>query len=138
MKVLKYIGKRVVTIAVSLVAVIIITYVLMYLAPGNFFDLTRFQSAAGGRAMTSAQITALRDNFQSKYGLDQPLWKQIVRYLWDAFRFKFGPSFSSPMRTIEELIAMKFPVTLTLTLLSTLLALLVGIPLGILAALKRN
>jgi peptide/nickel transport system permease protein len=135
---LKYIGKRLVTILVSLIAIIIITYTLMWLAPGDFFDINRFQAAAGGTVLTSEQVTAMRDGFEAKYGLDQPLWKQIGRYLLDAFRFKFGPAFSSPMRNIEDLIAIKFPVTLALTLLSMMLAIAVGIPLGILAAIRRN
>ncbi|MEW6045836.1 MAG: ABC transporter permease [Bacillota bacterium] len=138
MALLKYIGKRLVTIAFSIVVLTVITYCLMYAAPGNFFDIQRYQTAAGGTNLSKEQVEVLRRGFEKKYGLDQPLWKQILVYLGDAVRFKFGPSFSNPGMTIEEQIRQKFPVTLTLGLLGMALAILVGIPLGILAALRRN
>jgi peptide/nickel transport system permease protein len=139
MDLLKYIGKRLVTIAASIVVITIITYCLMYAAPGNFFDIQRFQvGAATSSSLSQQQTEILRRGFEKKYGLDQPLWKQIAVYLRDAARFKFGPSFYNPTMTIEDLIKEKFPVTLTLGLLAIALAIVVGIPLGILSALKRN
>ena len=111
---------------------------MMFLAPGNFFDINRFQNAAASTSLSTKQVLILQKSFEKKYGLDQPLYKQIGIYLTDAFRFKFGPSFANPSRTIEEMIIEKFPVTFTLTFLSICLAIFVGIPLGIFAALKRN
>jgi peptide/nickel transport system permease protein len=138
MGIVKYLARRLFTIAVSLCVIITITYVLMFLAPGNFFDINRFQNAAQNTSLSTKQILILQKNFEKKYGLDQPLYKQIAIYLADAFRFKFGPSFANPTRTIEDMIREKFPVTLTLTFFSVCLAVFVGIPLGIVAALKRN
>ena len=141
MDILKFIGKRLVTIVFSIIILIVITYCLMYAVPGNFFDIQRFQLSSGsnsGSAITQDQIEMLRRGFEKKYGLDQPLWKQILVYIGDAAQFKFGPSFFNPAVTIEEQIKEKFPVTLTLGLLGMALALLLGIPLGILSALKRN
>lgn len=138
MALLRYIARRLVTIVISMVIIITITYYLMYLAPGNFFDIQRFSSAARSTSVTPEQMQVLIKGFENKYGINQPIWKQILRYLKDAFVFKFGPSFSNPTMTIEELIRMKFPVTLTLSLLSIGLAIVLGIPLGVIAALKRN
>lgn len=138
MGIIKYLVRRLFTIAISLIVIIIITYVLMFLAPGNFFDINRFQNAATSASLSTQQTLILQKNFEKKYGLDQPLPKQIGLYLVDAFRFKFGPSFANPSRTIEEMIIEKFPVTFLLTFLSICLAIVVGIPLGIFAALKRN
>jgi peptide/nickel transport system permease protein len=138
MNLVNFLLKRLGIIALSLFAIITITYVLMWLAPGNFFDIQRFSMSAQNSQMTAEQVMILQKKFEEKFGLDQPLWKQILRYTWDAFRFKFGPSFSNPTRTIENLIAEKFPVSLWLTLMSMGFALLVGVPLGVLSALKRN
>jgi peptide/nickel transport system permease protein len=142
MGLLKYLGKRLVTIVFSVVVIVIITYCLMYAAPGNFFDIQRFQSQSNamgyGSTMTQADIEMLRKGFEKKYGLDQPLWKQIANYLVGAVQWKFGPAFSNPSMTIEALIAQKFPVTLALGLMAIGLAILVGIPLGVIAALRRN
>jgi len=142
MNILIYIGKRLLTIAFSMIVVIIITYCLMYAAPGNFFDIQRFQMSGTvgsfGSTVSQKDIEMLRKSFEQRYGVDQPLWKQIIVYLGNAVRFKFGPSFTNASMTIEELVAQKFPITLTLGLMSIGLALLIGIPLGIWAALKRN
>ena len=139
MHIMKYIVKRLVTIFFSIVIITTITYMLMHAAPGNFFDITRFQNVSGVTSSLSPEhIEMLRRGFEEKYGLDQPIWKQILIYLGGAFRFKFGPAFSNPSSTIEDLIRQKLPVTLTMGLLSIALALLVGIPLGIISALKRN
>lgn len=139
MGLLRYILRRLVTISVSIVVVIIITYILMYLAPGEFFNINAFSASAGKvSTLTPEQLQILIKGFEEKYGLNVPLWKQILNYLDDAFRFKFGPSFSNPNEPIEVQIARRFPVTFTLAVLAMTLAVLLGIPLGVLAALKRN
>ena len=138
MNLVNFLLKRIGVIALSLFAIIVITYLLMDLAPGNFFDIQRFSMAAQNNQMTAEQVMILQKKFEEKYGLDQPLWKQMLKFTWDAFRFKFGPSFSNPTRTIEDLIREKFPVSLWLTLMSMGFALIVGIPLGVISALKRN
>ena len=139
MGLLKYILRRLVTIFISIVVVIIITYVLMHLAPGEFFNISNFSASAGKvSTLTPEQLQILVKGFEEKYGLNVPLWKQILNYLKDAFRFKFGPSFSNPNEPIEVQIGRRFPVTFTLAILAMLLAVLIGIPLGILAALRRN
>jgi peptide/nickel transport system permease protein len=136
---IKYIGKRLLTIIFSLVIITIITYCLMHAAPGNFFDISRFQNMSDSQStMNQENVEMLRRGFEQKYGLDQPLWKQILIYLKGAAIFKFGPAFSNPTTNIEDLIKEKFPVTFTLGLSAIILAILIGIPLGILAALKRN
>jgi peptide/nickel transport system permease protein len=125
-----------------LVIIVIITFVLMHAAPGNFFDIQRFQSQSNvstyGSHITQAEIEKLRQGFEKKYGLDQPLWKQIAEYLWEAVHFKFGPAFSNPSTNIEDLIKQKFPITLALGCMAMVIAIAVGIPLGVIAALRRN
>jgi oligopeptide transport system permease protein len=72
------------------------------------------------------------------YGLDDPLWKQYVNYLWNILHGDFGPSFASRSRTVTDVIRDTFPVSLQLGLLAMVIALLIGIPLGIIGALKHN
>jgi peptide/nickel transport system permease protein len=142
MGLLKFLAKRLAQILFSVVIIVIITYVLMHAAPGNFFDIQRFQSqsnvASYGSHITQADIEMLRKGFEEKYGLDRPVWRQIVDYLFDAVRFKFGPAFSNPSMNIEDLIRQKFPITLALGSMAMVIAITIGIPLGILAALRRN
>jgi len=77
-------------------------------------------------------------NLQAHYGLDQPLWRQYLSYLGSIARGNLGPSFKYANRSVNEIIAQKLPVSLELGSLSLLVALLVGLPLGVLAAVRRN
>jgi oligopeptide transport system permease protein len=82
---------------------------------------------------------AVLDNLNAKYGLDQPLWQQMASYVWGIVaHFDFGPSFVYKDRTVNEIIAQGFPVTLTYGLLAFMVAALAGIALGVIAAVKHN
>jgi oligopeptide transport system permease protein len=71
--------------------------------------------------------------------LDDPLWRQIWNYVWGiVVHFDFGPSFVYPDRTVNQLIADGFPVTLTYGSLAFLAAVLVGVTLGTVAAIRQN
>jgi oligopeptide transport system permease protein len=107
----------------------------------------------------------IQHNLEVHYGLDQPLWRQYVNYLgslcpkrfaplrladdsdrdaqwdWDlnaAFGIDFGPSLKYANRTVNEVIAGALPASLELGAWSLLVAIGLGLPLGVLAALRRN
>ena len=77
-------------------------------------------------------------NLEAHYGLNKPLFAQYTDYLANLARGDLGPSFKYPNRTVNEIIWDKLPTSLELGGLSLLVALLVGVPLGVLAAVKRN
>jgi oligopeptide transport system permease protein len=77
-------------------------------------------------------------NLEAHYGLDKPLHRQYLDYLGSLLRGDLGPSFKYPNRTVNEIIADKLPTSLELGGWSLLVALGLGLPLGILAAVKRN
>lgn len=70
-------------------------------------------------------------------GLDQPLHIQYVRYLMKVFHGDLGRSFRTNRPVLNDLLQ-QYPYTLTLAVSSLLFSLPIGIPLGILAAVKRN
>lgn len=74
---------------------------------------------------------------RQELGLDKPIHTQYVMWLSKAVQGDFGTSifFQQP---VVQVIAERFPVTLSLTVLSLLLTILVGIPLGILSATRHN
>lgn len=78
------------------------------------------------------------EQFQSRYGLDLPLWQQILKYLWHEFTFDFGNSMQNPSLTIASQLQQTLPVSVILAFGSVVLSVLIGVPLGIVAALKRN
>ena len=122
-----YFLKRLAVAVPTLLALIVVSYVLMYAAPGGPFDTER---------TLPAEVMA---NLQAKYGLDQPLVVQIWRYVVSIVtEFDFGPSFQYTDQTVNEIIRQGFPVTLTYGGWSFLAAVLVGVSLGIAAAVYHN
>jgi oligopeptide transport system permease protein len=77
-------------------------------------------------------------NLEAHYGLNKPLPTQYLDYLGNLLKGDLGPSFKYPNRTVNEIIADKLPTSLELGSWSLLVALLIGLPLGVLAAVKRN
>ncbi len=124
---LSYIAKRLAIAIPTLLLLIIISFLLMHAAPGGPFTQER---------ALPPQVLA---NLEAKYGLDQPLWKQMANYVWGIVaHFDFGPSFIYKDRTVNEIIAQGFPVTLTYGSLSFALAVVVGVTLGVAAAIRHN
>ena len=78
-------------------------------------------------------------NLEAKYGLNLPWFEQLYTYLKGIlFNFDFGPSFKYKDRSVNDILAQGFPVTLTYGIWSFIVAVAVGIPLGIAAAVKHN
>ena len=124
---LSYLVKRLGIAIPTLLVLIVVSYVLMYAAPGGPFDTER------------ALPPEVMANLERKYGLDQPLVVQIWRYLVSIVtHFDFGPSFRYTDQSVNDIIRQGFPVTLTYGAWSFLVAVLVGVSLGIAAAVYHN
>lgn len=122
-----YIMRRLAVAIPTLLLLIVFSFILMHLAPGGPFTQER---------ALPPQVIA---NLNAKYGLDDPLWRQILNYITSVvFHFDFGPSFVYPDRTVNQLIASGFPVTLTYGTISFLAAVIVGVTLGVIAAIWHN
>lgn len=120
------IRRRLFTALPTLAAVIILSFVLMRVAPGGPFD--------GERPLDPQTRAAL----MSAYGLDKPLPEQIVRYVGRLAQGDFGPSLVYRDFTVTDLIARGLPVSLTLGALALMLALLLGLGAGLTAAARAN
>ncbi|NBD30641.1 MAG: oligopeptide ABC transporter permease OppB [Alphaproteobacteria bacterium] len=124
---LAYIVRRLAVAIPTILILVVISFVLMYAAPGGPFNSER---------PVPPEVMA---NLEAKYGLDQPMWRQMVTYVWDVVtRFDFGPSFQYTDRTVNDVIAQGFPVTLTYGLWSAIVAMVVGVSLGVAAAVRQN
>ncbi len=80
---------------------------------------------------------ALVETIRQQYGLDQPIPVQYVRYMGRLLQGDLGESYYF-RRPVLELLTDKFPTTATLAALIMVTALLIGIPLGVIAAVRRN
>ena len=114
---------------VLLIAVLVLNFVLMHLAPGDVAD-TIAQDAGGLDAEVMAQI-------RKDYGLDLPLWHQMMKYFFGVARLDLGYSFyyNQPVTT---LILEKVPATLLLVISAQIVAVFLGVMFGVIAARKPN
>ena len=110
--------------------------VLFVIITATFF-MVRFVPGGPFTAERAIPPEILR-NLEAHYGLDQPLWRQYLNYLGSIAHGNLGPSFKYSNRTVNEIIADKLPVSLELGSWALLIALAIGLPLGVLAAVRRN
>lgn len=122
-----FVARRLAVAVPTLLILVVISFVLMYAAPGGPFNSER---------PLPPEVLA---NIEAKYGLDDPFWRQIVNYVVGVVtQFDFGPSFQYKSRSVNDIIAQGFPVTLTIGFWSFVVAVTAGVSLGIAAAIKQN
>lgn len=123
---LRYAISRILGIIPTLFIIITLAFFVIRLAPGGPFDEEQ------------ALPPEIKANLEAAYGLDQPIWKQYLRYLDGLAHGDFGPSFKFKDFSVTELIAQGLPISLSIGLSAVLLGMLIGVPLGTFAALKQN
>lgn len=139
MAIVTFLGKRIGALIITISVVLVVAYLLMHAAPGNFFNSQNMAAYLGQLRMEDPPRYKLYiQQFNSRYGLNQPLYVQVVRYVWHSLTFNFGTSFENQTTPILFQLKTAFPISAILAFGSVTLAILIGIPLGIVAALKRN
>ena len=101
------------------------------------FFMIRFVPGGPFTAEKAVTPEILR-NLEAHYGMNKPLYRQYLDYTSSLLKGDLGTSFKYPTRSVNEIIADKLPVSVELGLLSLAVALGVGLPLGVLAAVRRN
>ena len=111
----------------SLWLVLTLVFLMIHIVPGDPVEQMLGEGAAPG------QIAELRHSL----GLDQPIGKQYVRYLFQLAHGDLGKSlkFGAPVRAV---IFERYPATLQLSLLALLVCAVIAIPAGVLAAHRRG
>lgn len=143
-----YIIRRFLWLVPVILMVTVVTFTAMRLVPGGPFSTE-------GRPMSPE----IRANFEARYHLDEPTWKQYIRYMLGdivdtgnirdfgrhgLLRFDLGPSYKYRGRTINNVLfdggVVKAAVAVSAQLgtFAVLIAICTGIPLGIISALKQN
>jgi oligopeptide transport system permease protein len=123
---LRYPVQRLLSAIPTLLLVATLAFLLLHAAPGGPFDSDK------------RILPAIQKSLDAKYHLDEPLWRQYLRYLADLGRGDLGPSFQYRGTSVNEIIAQGFPVDVTVGCTAIVLALVVGIGIGIHAALRRG
>lgn len=122
-----YIIRRLLIAIPTILILIVASFFLIQYAPGGPFTSER------------PLPPAVLANLEARYGLDQPMWKQLWDYLTNiVLHFDFGPSFKFKDRDVNDIIAQGFPISLTYGSLAFIAATVVGVGLGVTAAIRHN
>ncbi len=119
---LSLVARRLMSAIPTLFGVVLLSFLLMRLAPGSPFDSERALDPATRAALNAA------------YGLNEPLWAQFGHYFWRVMHGDFGPSMVYRDFSVTTLVAKGLPVSLTLGGFALLLASVLGIGAGVVAA----
>ena len=123
---LSFIVRRLLIILPMALLVVTVTWVLVRMAPGNFYS--------GERKLPPA----IEENIKKKYGLDKPVIQQYLMMMGNIIRLDFGDSLKYEGQSVNQIISRHFPYSATLGIFAYLLALLIGLSAGFIAALKQN
>jgi len=126
---LRVLATRLFYAVMLLLAVLVLNFSLIHMAPGDVAD-TIAQSMGAADAEVMAQIRA-------DYGLDQPFIVQLGSYMGRVLRFDLGYSYFYQM-PVTDLILQRLPATLLLVFTAQILALIIGVVMGVISARKPN
>lgn len=131
-----WVAKRLLRAGITLWLVSVITFALLQLAPGSFSDISAVTS--GATITSQGQRDEAITNIQSRYDDEIPAWQQYLIFMKGAVTWDMGPSYKYPSRDVQEIIAEAFPISASLALVSVALALMIAVPVGVIAARRRN
>src|SRR5580658_9200140 len=123
---LRYILRRVLESIPTLLLIVTIAFVLLHVAPGGPFSADK------------AMLPEIQRSIEARYHLNEPIWRQYLRYWGDLAHGDLGPSFQYRNTSVNQIIASGFPIDLTVGLSAIALALLVGLPIGLNAAWRHQ
>lgn len=125
---LRFLSQRLLVLIPVLLGVSMLSFLLLYLIPGDVVDILMGQESGD-----PARLAEMRRLF----GIDRPVPVRYAEWLGEALRGDLGRSFVTRRPVLSEILT-AFPVTLQLTGVSLLIALAAGLPLGVLAAVRRG
>ena len=127
---LRYLARRALALVPILFGVTVVTFVLLRVIPGD-----PIQALIDERGAGIDQATV--DSIRSQFGLDKPLPVQYAKFVANAVQGDLGRSFSSRQPVSSEILG-RLPATARLGAAAMAFAVVAGMPLGMLAAVRRN
>lgn len=120
----RFLLRRLLTAIPTLLVIATLAFMLLHLTPGGPFDSDK------------VLVPQIQHAIESRYHLDEPLWRQYLRYLGELAHGDFGPSFQYRNTSVNELIAQGLPVDAAIGATAMLIALLLGGATGLVAATR--
>lgn len=123
---LSYIFKKLSLLFCSLFMILTVTFYLIKLVPGDAFSDSQ---------LLPKEVV---QNLIVHYGLDQPLYKQYIRYLYRLCQLDFGASIKYENRSVSQIILQGLPTSILLSMSALLCAFCIGIPVGSFVSMYSN
>ena len=123
-----YLLRRFLGALLVMLAVATLVFIMLRLVPGD--PIAAMLADAGG----PDEIAAMK----RKMGLDQPLFVQYGKWLFNIAQGDFGTSIYGSRQPVAQILSEAIPRTMSLAFLAFIIALLIGIPAGIISAMRRN
>jgi oligopeptide transport system permease protein len=122
---LRYVGKRLVLMIMTLFVIISVTFFISKLLPGTPFADDKL-------------TPEIRAQLYEAYGLDEPLYVQYAKYMANVAQGDLGNSFYFEGRPVLQMILERAPVSAFVGIQAVIFGLVVGMVLGIVSALRHN
>jgi peptide/nickel transport system permease protein len=130
--VLAYLIRRIMIMIPTLIAISIISFTIIQLPPGDFLTTYVAQLTASGETVDQAELESLR----TRFGLDQPMYIQYLKWAWNFIHGDFGHSFEWN-KPVSELIGERLSLTVVISVSTLLFTWAVSIPIGIYSAVRQ-
>jgi dipeptide transport system permease protein len=124
----RFLLRRLALTVPTFLALMFVTFMMIRMVPGDPIEVRR-----GERGISPERLAELRHEM----GLDQPIWKQFVDYVWGLAHGDFGVSIITKNPVLQEFLTL-FPATVELSVCALLFAVIIGIPAGVVAASRRG
>ncbi|MBT3181076.1 MAG: ABC transporter permease [Deltaproteobacteria bacterium] len=128
-----YVLKRLLLMIPTLLGIIVITFAVVHLAPGD--PATLMSQSAESSSMNEGSAKSIVEETKKLYGLDKPLPVQFLRWVQRAVTLDFGNSYRDH-RPVMEKIWEALPITLLLNIITIFIIYIISVPLGIYTAVK--
>jgi dipeptide transport system permease protein len=125
---LRFILTRIGLLIPTFIGVTIVAFAFIRLIPGDPIEVM-----VGERGISQERHTELL----IQYGYDKPLWQQYIIYVGHLLQGDLGKSIVTKQPVLNEFLTL-FPATLELSICAIIVAMLIGLPLGVLAGVKRG
>jgi peptide/nickel transport system permease protein len=116
----------------TIILISIISFIIIQLPPGDYLSTKIAQLQSEDELMNQDLIEALRE----EYGLDQPIYVQYGKWIWNILHGNFGYSWEW-QQPVENVIGERLLLTAIISLMTTGFVYIVSIPIGILSAVRQ-
>ncbi len=122
---IRYVARRIVYMVAALFIIVSVTFFISKALPGDPFNNPKLSPE-------------VRQQLYEKYGLDEPVYVQYVKYMANVAQGNLGNSFYFEGRPVAQMILQRLPVSAFIGIQAVIFGLVIGMVLGIVAALRHN